>query len=393
MCYQTICFAFPTFVRTPQNRLSLPEEGGNTNVSFNKYIYRKQAPFAPYSTEARQQAVPDDRKTPRRITLFDSTLRDGLLHPRLKHLSVNKRLSIADALVQTPLDVMEVGHCKRKWPSSYNMNEDEEILVELARHFRHIHRSQTYKPPILCALTDTKPDHIEAALISIEEAPFTRVNIYARVSTEQNPFLPMSSEKLRNLQQTVTRAVSLAAKSVGKNGDVQFTLADATHAHERTISVITETAIAAGATTVVLADTAGIADPTRIVSLVAIAKSVATDHVIGLHAHNDKRQAVTNSVAALLFGASHIEGTFLGIGPRRGNTQLDSVAKWLERSQSCNIGCVDSTYRFEQAANAITHILRHELGNPFGAHTIPKISKSHDPDIERIVDSILNGEG
>lgn len=356
------------------------------------HFYRKQAPFAPYSTEASHQVVPNNPRTPRRITLFDSTLRDGLLQPQLQRLSIDKRLSIADALLQTPLDVIEVGHCKRKWPLSCNMNKDEKMLVELSRHLRHIHRSHNFQPPVLCALTDTISDHIEAALMSTEEAPFRRVSIYARVSTEQNPFLPMSSEKLRNLQQTVTHAVSLAVNSVGKNGDVQFTMADATHAHKHTILVIMESAIAAGATTIVLADTAGIADPSRIVSLVAVARTVTKDHVIGLHAHNDKGQAVANSIAALMFGASHVEGTFLGIGPRSGNTPLDSLAIWLERSQSLNIGCFGDTHRYEQAANVIRHTLRHELESLSGRHTTPKITERHASDIEQIVETILNGE-
>jgi len=46
---------------------------------------------------------------------------------------------------------------------------------------------------------------------------------------------------------------------------------------------------------------------------------------IGIHTHNDSDMAVANSIAAILAGATHIQGTLLGFGERAGNANLVSI--------------------------------------------------------------------
>ncbi len=51
---------------------------------------------------------------------------------------------------------------------------------------------------------------------------------------------------------------------------------------------------------------------------------------IGIHAHNDSDMAVANSIAAVLAGARHIQGTLLGFGERCGNANLVSIIANLQ---------------------------------------------------------------
>ncbi len=46
---------------------------------------------------------------------------------------------------------------------------------------------------------------------------------------------------------------------------------------------------------------------------------------IGIHAHNDSDMAVANSIASVLAGATHVQGTLLGFGERCGNANLVSI--------------------------------------------------------------------
>ena len=46
---------------------------------------------------------------------------------------------------------------------------------------------------------------------------------------------------------------------------------------------------------------------------------------IGIHCHNDDGMAVANSVMAVEAGASHVQGTLIGIGERCGNANLSTA--------------------------------------------------------------------
>ncbi len=59
---------------------------------------------------------------------------------------------------------------------------------------------------------------------------------------------------------------------------------------------------------------------------------------IGIHAHNDAGMADANTVAAVLAGAEHVQGTLLGFGERCGNANLATVIAALQLK--CGLRCV-----------------------------------------------------
>ena len=80
----------------------------------------------------------------------------------------------------------------------------------------------------------------------------------------------------------------------------------------------------AGAACVILCDTNGGSLPEDIAAAMAEAHRVL-DTPIGIHCHNDCEVAVANSLAAVLHGATQVQGTVNGIGERCGNTNLVSI--------------------------------------------------------------------
>ena len=56
----------------------------------------------------------------------------------------------------------------------------------------------------------------------------------------------------------------------------------------------------------------------------------ATTSIIGIHCHDDTGCAVANSMAAVLAGARHVQGTLNGLGERTGNCNLTTVIPNLQ---------------------------------------------------------------
>lgn len=80
-----------------------------------------------------------------------------------------------------------------------------------------------------------------------------------------------------------------------------------------------------GAAVVCLCDTNGSAMPETISELTREAVTELPGVRIGIHCHNDGGVAVANTLAAVLAGASHVQGTLIGIGERCGNANLSAV--------------------------------------------------------------------
>ena len=83
-----------------------------------------------------------------------------------------------------------------------------------------------------------------------------------------------------------------------------------------------------------ICDTLGLGVPYALASLprsvpkliwTMINKAGVPSECLEFHGHNDFNMAVANSTAAWIYGASSVNGTFLGIGERTGNTPLESM--------------------------------------------------------------------
>lgn len=81
---------------------------------------------------------------------------------------------------------------------------------------------------------------------------------------------------------------------------------------------------AGGADCLVLCDTNGGTFPDQVHAITAeVLRHTAVP--VGIHSHNDCGMAVANSVMAVLAGARHVQGTYIGFGERCGNANLSTL--------------------------------------------------------------------
>ncbi len=88
---------------------------------------------------------------------------------------------------------------------------------------------------------------------------------------------------------------------------------------------VLEAAATAGADCLVLCDTNGGSLPHQVQELTAQVVGHFGDLAIGIHTQNDSGCAVANSVAAVVAGATQVQGTVNGYGERTGNANLMTV--------------------------------------------------------------------
>ena len=92
----------------------------------------------------------------------------------------------------------------------------------------------------------------------------------------------------------------------------------------------------AGARTLVLCDTNGGTLPSEIKKITfEVEKKIG--NMLGIHCHNDMGMAVANSIISIESGVSHIQGTFVGVGERCGNTNLSTVIPTIALKMNLNI--------------------------------------------------------
>jgi len=95
-----------------------------------------------------------------------------------------------------------------------------------------------------------------------------------------------------------------------------------------------------GATRLVLCDTNGGQMPEDIAKVVEAVRKKFEGLTIGIHAHNDRELAVANTLAAVHAGATHVQGSWNGMGERTGNANLSSVI--------ANLGLDQREYKIPQ---------------------------------------------
>ncbi len=90
-----------------------------------------------------------------------------------------------------------------------------------------------------------------------------------------------------------------------------------------------ETALEAGARTLVLCDTNGGTLPSKVFAIVSEVHS-KLNVPLGIHTHNDCGMGIANAVSAIEAGAVHVQGTVNGYGERCGNPDLIAIVANLQ---------------------------------------------------------------
>jgi len=290
------------------------------------------------------------------IELYDTTLRDGTQGEHI-NLSVQDKLLIARKLDDFGMDYIEGG-----WPSS---NPKDEEFFTKARQLDLKHAKLTSFGSTARFVTKVESDPNLLGLLHSETPVIT---IFGKTwKAHSMKSLGISDEENADL---IYRSVAFL-KQEGR--EVFF---DAEHffdgyKDDRDFALtMLLAAVEGGASRIVLCDTNGGSLPHEVADIVAHVLT-ATGVPVGIHSHNDGDLAVANSIAAVMAGATHIQGTINGIGERCGNANLISIIPniMLKLQRSCT---------FVQHLNQLTSLSKfvYEILNMPSNTRAPFVGKS-----------------
>ena len=247
-----------------------------------------------------------------RLTLFDTTLRDGAQATGVDFSLADKR-HIATLLDELGIDYIEGGYPGAN-PLDTQFFETRPALEAKFTAFGMTKRAgrSVENDPGMAATLAAKAD----AVVLVAKAWDYHVEVALGTTLEEN-----------------IEGISGSVRAVTERG--REALIDCEHffdgykANPDYALACAEAAYAAGARWVVLCDTNGGTLPHEVARIVAaVAERIPGSH-LGIHAHNDTEHAVANSLAAVMAGARQIQGTLNGIGERCGNANLVSLIPTL----------------------------------------------------------------
>ncbi len=242
----------------------------------------------------------------KRITIFDTTLRDGEQAPGCS-MNLEEKVRLARQLESLGVGVIEAG-----FPAA--SDGDFEAVRAVTRACRKA---------TVAALARTTATDITRAAHALEAAVRPRIHTFVATS---DLHLQFKLRKTRDEVLEMTRRAIHVARTYCN--EIEFSAEDSTRSDADFLCSVLEVAVSEGATVINIPDTVGYTTPAEYARLIrTIRERVVRDRnvTISVHCHNDLGLAVANTLAALDEGASQVECTINGIGERAGNAALEEI--------------------------------------------------------------------
>ncbi len=239
-----------------------------------------------------------------RITIFDTTLRDGEQAPGFS-MRTTEKLHLARQLASLGVDVIEAG-----FPIASEADAESVRMI-----------ATTIRGPVIAGLARCHGTDIDRAGWALQPAERRRIHVFIATSD-----LHLERKLRISRQDCLDAAVGAVRRARQFTDDVQFSAEDATRSDPQFLWRVVEAVIQAGARTINLPDTVGYSTPDEIRAFfqAIIGRVPSSDQVIwSTHCHDDLGLAVANSLAAVEGGARQVECTINGIGERAGNASLE----------------------------------------------------------------------
>ena len=241
-----------------------------------------------------------------RVTVFDTTLRDGEQSPGCS-MNLPEKVRMAVKLQELGVDIIEAG-----FPIA---SEGDFVAVQaVAAECRNV---------TVAALCRTADQDVARAADALSGAAHPRIHTFVATS---DIHLEHKLKKTRSEVIEMTRAAVQQARTYVD--EVEFSAEDATRSDVDYLCDVLDVAVDAGASILNIPDTVGYTTPGEFISLISTVKERVVrdrDVVISVHCHNDLGLAVANTLAALGAGARQVECTINGIGERAGNASLEEI--------------------------------------------------------------------
>jgi len=244
-----------------------------------------------------------------KLYIFDTTLRDGAQTQGVDFSLVDKeKISVA-------LDNLGVDYIEGGWPGA---NPTDTEFFQKKHNFKNAKLTcfgMTKKSgrsadndPGLSALMNSNT----TAVCLVGKAWDFHVDVALGISNDEN---------LENISESAKHFVK-EKKEFMFDAEHFF---DGYKANPKYAISCLKAAFNQGARWIILCDTNGGTLPHEINKIVTEVSKIIPGENLGIHAHNDTGNAVANSLAAVLAGVRHIQGTINGLGERCGNANLMSL--------------------------------------------------------------------
>lgn len=243
----------------------------------------------------------------RKISVFDTTLRDGEQSPGV-NLNGSEKLEIARQLEKLGIDIIEAG-----FPAS--SKGDFQSVKQIA---------ETVQESSVTGLSRASQYDIDTAWEALKHSAEPRLHVFLATSP-----VHMTHKLKQTPEQVINNAVDAVQYAAKRFPHVQFSAEDACRSDPAFLVRIITEVIKAGASVVNIPDTVGYIMPQEYGKLFShLKQNVPNIEGVKLsaHCHDDLGFAVANSLAAVEHGADQIEGCINGIGERAGNASLEEVA-------------------------------------------------------------------
>ena len=270
-------------------------------------------------------------KLPDRVFIWDETFREGIKAPTV-YLTYVEQVRLAKLMDEAGVAVINVG-----FPA---LSEDEKRTVKRITN-------ESFSQAKLTASAEPTKNSITACIECgikeiVLESPINGLNLQYK--------LKMTKEQAL---QRITECIDYAKKH-GSN--VNFTLMDGTRTPLEDIIEAFETAVAAGATRLAIADSVGFIRPLSMRYLMShvrdgLPESLKKKAPLGIHCHNDFGLASANTLAAMEEGASYLHTCIAGFGERAGIAPFEEVVTSAELLYNIDTGIdMGKIYRIAQSA-------------------------------------------
>jgi len=240
-------------------------------------------------------------KSPKKIIIKDSTLREGLDVPDV-NFEINQKLKIARLLHRAKVPEIEV-------VAPGKVLKDLKFVKKLKEELLPIRTSG-----LVFAYSPRCQEEIEEISKWLD-----RFDLLMPVSPKRKPY--DKSVKIRQLLEGL-------AFSMNHPTEVGVGFPHSTQAEIDFLLEIGRESVNGGARRVTIYDTNGSSDPFEIYGLVKRLKE-DLDVPLFFHGHNDLGLATANSLAAVYAGAEGLDVTINGLGDRAGNASLEEVVLCL----------------------------------------------------------------
>jgi 2-isopropylmalate synthase len=248
------------------------------------------------------QPVRERAEFPKRVYIFDTTLRDGEQTPGVC-FTLEEKMEIARKLDELGVDVIEGG---------FPINSEEE--TETVKRIKGLGLRTK-----ICGLARCVTADVDACL----RADVDRIHIFIATSDIHLKY-KLRIEENKALEQAISTTDYVKAHGL----ECEFSCEDATRTPLKRLLKFYGSAEEHGADIHNIPDTVGVMEPEAMFNLISKLKG-GLKRPISMHCHNDFGLATANTLAGVKAGASQVHTAMNGLGERAGNASLEQVVTAL----------------------------------------------------------------